>query len=185
MMFCRDEFFNPDDYIQTSTGNRISRLTNIMKPESLEVPGGRVIIKSGTVIDCNFAAVTINKYTMIDGDSILQPSSFLSDANEIKYIPLTIGSYCHVGKKCIIEAAVIGVGCVIGDNCKINQRAILKDFVTILSDSVVPDDMVIPPFAIVSGNPGKIIGDISASASTLAPKDAMLRYNLFKPKKQM
>jgi acetyltransferase-like isoleucine patch superfamily enzyme len=72
------------------------------------------------------------------------------------------------------------LGCYIDDGCVVSARVILKDFVYIEKDSVVPSDMVIPPFSIVTGNPAIIVGEVPESLSTLAPRDAVTRYRNFK-----
>lgn len=41
-------------------------------------------------------------------------------------------------------------------------------------------DTVIPPFSIVSGNPGRIIGEQHESTSTIAPLAAVDRYQAYK-----
>jgi dynactin-5 len=59
----------------------------------------------------------------------------------------------------VIEAAAIGSSVVIGDNCVVCPRVIIKDCVWIDDFSVVPPDMVIPPFSRVSGCPAQIFMD--------------------------
>ena len=48
------------------------------------------------------------------------------------------------------------------------------------SGTVIGPDTVIPPFSIVSGNPGRIIGEQHESASTIAPLAAVDRYQAYK-----
>jgi carbonic anhydrase/acetyltransferase-like protein (isoleucine patch superfamily) len=175
------ERYDPQEYIVTSSGNRISRTAVITKPQNLEIPSGRVIIKHDVQIDGENTGISINKYTIIGEGTKLCPSSTLEKPGQpSKYIPMTIGSHCYVGKHCLIESAVLGVGCYIGDYCVLSSRTILKDFVYVDSYTFIPPDMVIPPLAIVRGNPAKIVGDMSESITTLAYPNAVLRYRLFK-----
>jgi dynactin-5 len=177
------EYYVPSSYIITSTGNRICRTSIISKPQSLEIPGGRVIIKSNCKINCENAPIIINKYSLIDDKVNLNPSSTLFSLNQpIKYIPLTIGSHCYIGKNCIIESAVIGSSCYIEENCILSPRTILKDFVYVESSSFITSDTVIPPFSIISGNPAKVIGELPESVTTYGFQNAVLRYKNFKPK---
>jgi len=48
------------------------------------------------------------------------------------------------------------------------------------SGTVIGPDTVIPPFSIVSGNPGRIIGEQHESTSTIAPLAAVDRYQAYK-----
>lgn len=94
----------------------------------------------------------------------------------LRFIPLHIGSCTTIGKNCVIESAVIGVGCDIGDDCILGKRTILRDFVTVMPGSLIPPDMVIPPFAIVAGYPARIVSENPESTSTLVPTDAKDRF---------
>ena len=122
-MYNPDVPFSTDDYIITSTRNIISRSSIIHKPSALEIPMGRCYIAPGVVIRADLAPVQIQKYTFIGEDSVLQPCYMHNDAT--KYIPLTIGSHCSIGKRCTVEAAVLGIGCSIGDDCKLSQRWVI------------------------------------------------------------
>ena len=112
--------FSTDDYILTSTRNIISRDATIHRPSALEIPLGRCFIAPGVVIRADLAPIQIQKYTFIGEKTILQPGNMYND--EEKFIPLTIGSHCSIGKRCIIEAVVIGIGCSVGDDCKLSKR---------------------------------------------------------------
>jgi acetyltransferase-like isoleucine patch superfamily enzyme len=43
-------------------------------------------------------------------------------------------------------------------------RAVIKSCVKILDDTVIPADAVVPPFAIMHGNPGVQVGTLPESA---------------------
>lgn len=72
----------------------------------------------------------------------------------------------------------MGVGCTIGDNSIISKRAILRDYVTVLPNTIVPPDMVIPPFSIVGGCPAKLLSENPESITTMKPIEAkeLFRY---------
>mmetsp|Transcript_10858 Transcript_10858/g.10872 ORF Transcript_10858/g.10872 Transcript_10858/m.10872 type:complete len:182 (+) Transcript_10858:172-717(+) len=173
-MYNPDQYFDASEYIQTSTGNIVSRKAVIFRPEQVELPGGRCIIKPGVIIRGDFAPVQIQRYCVIGENTILRPSYTISKT--FKFIPLTIGKYSYIGENCIIESAVIGAGCDIGDDCILSMRCILKDHVKVESGSVVPPDMVVPPFSILSGCPARIIGEVQESATTLAQVEAIARF---------
>ena len=191
--------YSLDDYILTSTGNIISRKATICKPQTVEIPNGRCIICPDVIIRGDLAAVQLNKYSFVGTGTVLHPSYInavsappvgsvvnstsgsteAASSKVVKFIPQTIGSHCMIGENCVIEAAVLGTGCVIGDNCVLSKRCILKDYVWVTEGSVVPPDMVIPPFCIVSGNPAQIVGERPESTSTLGHIAAVERYKAY------
>ena len=185
------------EFIKTTSGNNISRKSIVINAKALEVPSGRIIILNNVTLRSDLAKLLINKYTFINENTIIRPPyqiiindnlvdnniSSSKDINPItlKYIPMTIGSHTYIGKNCIIEAAVIGLGVFIEDDVIISKRCIIKDFVYIKKGSIVPSDMVIPPMSIVEGNPAKIIGERCESITTTACNDAINRYKSFEP----
>lgn len=173
-----DETVSKADYITTATGNAVHRTATLIKPKAVDI-AGKIIIESGVIIRGDFEKVKMDKYVRIGSDSILRPSyALISDA--LKFIPMSIGRYTQIGKNCIIECAVIGIGCVIGNDCIVSKRTVLKDYVLITNGTIVPPDMVIPPFAIVSGRPGRIVGEQHASITSTTETDAKLKYRVFK-----
>ena len=84
-----------------------------------------------------------------------------------------------IGSNCEVHAAVIGMGVIIGDGCTLGERCVVKDYVRIEKGTVVPPNMVLPPFTVVAGNPARIIGEQPASLSTTGPSDAVARFKSF------
>jgi dynactin 5 len=169
------ETFSPDEYIQTSGGNIISRKAVIFRPQSCEIPSGKVIIKDNVIIRGDLSTIQINKHTIICENTVIHPSYTIQN-DSLRFIPITIGANTYIGKDCIVEAASIGLGCNIGENSILSKRCILKDYVRIEPNTIVPPDMVIPPMSIVSGIPAQIIGEVSESITTLAAIEASSRY---------
>ena len=64
-------------------------------------------------------------------------------------------------------------------------RCILKDFVHVEDDTVVPSDMVIPPFSLLRGCPAKIISEVAESYATIAELEAKEKYIMFITKWQI
>lgn len=180
MEFTVFQEYPSEKFIQTSTGNIISRSTLICKPQALEVPGGKCFINEDVTIRADLAAIQLNRYTQIEKNCILRPCHTLlfdsKNLNSFKFIPLTIGAYTIIQENCIIQAASIGTCCEIGKNCILSERVILKDYVKVLDNTIIPPDMVIPPFAIVGGSPAKILGEQPESVTTIASQLATERY---------
>jgi dynactin-5 len=198
MYYAPVQHFNPADYIQTSTGNKISRQASIVNPNKLEIPSGKVILLPGSKIDCENEKIILNKYVFVSENSSLVPSSITSSTGETKYVPMTVGSHTFIGRNSKIEAGAIGSGCWIGDNVIIGQRAILKDYVHVESNTIIPSDTCIPPFCCVSSSfsldgdnnskseftapsVGKIVDQLPPSVVTTVPAGAITRYKSFVP----
>lgn len=179
MLFCPESEFVKEDYILTSTGNIISRSAMISKPQAVEIPNGRCIVGKDVIVRGDFAPVQLNKYCYIDARTVLRPSYSLSKGS-FRFIPLTIGSHCYFGQDCVVESAVIGVGCIVEDNVVLSKRCILKDFVHVKAGAVVPPDMVCPPFSIIEGSPAQIVGERPESASTITFAESVARYKAMK-----
>ena len=90
-----------------------------------------------------------------------------------------LGKNVLIGSNCEIHAAVIGLGVYIGDNCIVGERCVIKDYVRIEKGSVVLPNTVLPPFALVAGNPAEIVGEQPASVTTTGPSDAIARFKSF------
>ena len=178
--------FTAEDYIVTSTGNIISRKATICKPQTVEIPLGRCIICPDVIIRGDLAAVQLNRYVLVGARTVLHPcyttSTSATGGKTLKFIAQTIGADTWIGEDCVIEAAVLGTGCIIERNCVLSKRCILKDYVHVLEGSVVPPDMVLPPFSIVAGNPAQIVGEMPESTSTLGHRAAVERYKAYELK---
>ena len=103
----------------------------------------------------------------------------LGEDNKANFIPQTIGKYTCIGRNCVVESACIGVGCNIGDDAVLCERSILKDYVRVEPGTVVPPDMVIPPFCIVAGKPGRIVGELSSANPSMMEAKAFARFQNF------
>jgi carbonic anhydrase/acetyltransferase-like protein (isoleucine patch superfamily) len=120
MMYNPEERISADDYIVTSTRNIINRKATINKPSALEIPMGRCFIGPGVTIRADLAPCRLDKYTFIEDDTILEPCE--TSGENARRIPMTVGAYCSIGKRCKIESAVIGLGCTIGDGSVLSKR---------------------------------------------------------------
>lgn len=136
MIYCPEITYNPEEYFPSSNGNIISRCALICKPQAVEIPSGRCVIGNDVVIRGDFAAVILNKYCYIGNRSVIRPA--YTELKGFKFIPVTIGSHTYISEDCVIEAAIIGSGCFIGKNAVLSKRCVLKDFVHVMDNAVVP-----------------------------------------------
>mmetsp|Transcript_19813 Transcript_19813/g.28492 ORF Transcript_19813/g.28492 Transcript_19813/m.28492 type:complete len:183 (-) Transcript_19813:120-668(-) len=170
--------FDPDTFILTPTGVKVSRNALMCTPQNVEMPGGKSIIMPHAIIRGDFAHISIQRYCFIGENTVIRPSYSMTET--FKFIPMYIGKYTYIGNDCVVESASIGQGCTVGNNCILSQRTILKDYVTVEDNTVVPPDMVVPPFAIISGCPARIVGESPESTSTCAQIEAKNRFKMFK-----
>ena len=178
MMIVEDEQAKQADFISSASGNHVAKAATLYKPTAVEL-AGRCIIEGGVVVRGDLAAVRIDKHVRVGTNSVLRPS-YAAVAGGIRFVPLSVGRFTSIGRGCLIESAVIGVGCVIEDDCVLSKRCILKDYVLVTKGSIVPPDAVIPPFAIVSGRPGRVVGERPESVTATTEGDIKLRYRCFK-----
>lgn len=181
MEYCPEVSFNAEEFIITSTGNIISRKAAIGDPRNLEIPSGKCFVDEGSILSSEIAPIQLNRYCYVSKNVTLRPSQTFKEP--ITAIKMTVGANTYIGENSLIQAARIGAGCTIGSNVNIGPRCILKDFVQVEDNSTILADTVFPPFAIVAGNPARIVGEQSESSSTLIPIGAVERYKALKAKK--
>ncbi|RFU33358.1 hypothetical protein B7463_g3012, partial [Scytalidium lignicola] len=168
------------EYIETETGNKVSRRSQIIGSTNI-ILGGKTVIQAEVIIrgdlirtlgqtpstsssdgkstSGNPVAVAIGRYCFFSRGCELRPPAKVYKGS-YSHFPLKIGDHVFVGSGSIIEAALIGSHVYIGSNCVIGKFSLIKDFVRILDGTVVPPNMVIPAFSIVAGVPGRVVGEI-------------------------
>ena len=108
-MYIPEIEFCEDDYITTSSGNIVSRSAVLHRPESVEIPGGKCILREHVNIHGDLAPVKINRYTIVNANTILKPPEMVGTTVAFKHIPMSIGKYVIIGKGCMIESAALGM----------------------------------------------------------------------------
>ncbi|KAI9742362.1 MAG: hypothetical protein M1818_003895 [Claussenomyces sp. TS43310] len=162
------------EYIETDTGNKVSRKSQIIGTTNI-ILGGKTVIQAEVIIRGDLlrslqssssegsgqakVAVAIGRYCFLSKGSCLRPPGKLYKG-VFSHYPLKIGDHVFVGAGSIVEAALIGNHVHIGPGCVIGKFAIIKDYVRILEGTVVPANMVIPSFSVVAGKPGRVIAEI-------------------------
>ncbi|CZT41236.1 probable dynactin [Rhynchosporium secalis] len=163
------------EYIETDTGNKVSRRSQIIGTTNI-ILGGKTVIQAEVIIrgdllrtyppstssekQGNPVAVAIGRYCFFSRGCELRPPGKLYKG-QFSHYPLKIADHVFIGAGSIIEAALVGSHVNIGSNCVIGKFTIIKDYVKILDGTVVPPNMVIPSFSIVAGRPGRVVGEIA------------------------
>ncbi|CEL07882.1 trimeric LpxA-like protein [Aspergillus pseudodeflectus] len=187
------------EYIETDTGNKISRRSQIHGTQHI-ILGGKSIIQADAVIRGdlfrtsssastpdsksdpkaaagaagNQIAITIGRYSYISRSAILRPPSRLHRGIH-SYFPLKIGDHVFVGERSVVEAASVGNHVHIGKDAVIGSMAILKEFAYVLDGAVVPAGMVVPSWCVVGGAPARIVGEVGEGYGVEGAEGGMAR----------
>ncbi|KAK5992250.1 Dynactin subunit 5 [Cladobotryum mycophilum] len=166
------------EYIETDTGNKVSRKAVLVGTQNIML-GGKTVIQpevmirgdlvrtiphaapssGGTAAPQNNTAVAIGRYCFLSRGVLLRPPGRIYKGT-FTYMPLRLGDHVFIGQGTVVQAATIGSHVSIGKGCTINEFAIIKDYVKILDGTIVPAHMVIPSFSIVAGQPGQVVGEV-------------------------
>lgn len=148
------------EWIETTSGNRISKSAKICGSNQIVISGNstindNVLLKG----DVNLAGkhqttIQIGKCCYLGMGAQIIPPVVKQEATETVHGPVQIGAYSIVGEKSIIRLATIGSRVLIEPGCKLDNLSIVYDCCLIRRGTVIPPNMVVPPFSEVSGTPG-------------------------------
>ncbi|KAL2222611.1 trimeric LpxA-like protein [Thermoascus aurantiacus ATCC 26904] len=190
------------EYIETDTGNKISRRSLIHGTQHI-ILGGKTVIQTDAVIRGDLyrlpqqqpqqpssdpdaqnqqqqqapppsVAVTIGRYSYVSKQAILRPPSRIHRGVHSFY-PLKIGDHVFIGERAVVEAATVGNHVHIGKEAVIGSMAILKDFAYVLDGAVVPPGMVVPSWCVVGGAPARIVGEVGEGYGVEGAEGGMAR----------
>ncbi|KAH8695260.1 trimeric LpxA-like protein [Talaromyces proteolyticus] len=187
------------EYIETDTGNKISRRSLIHGTQHI-ILGGKTVIQADAVIrgdlfrvhtassqstgedgtpapapsNAPSIAITVGRYTYISRSAILHPPSRLHRGIH-SYYPLKMGDHVFVGERSVVEAAQVGNHVHIGNDVVVGNMVIIKDFAYVLDGAVVPAGMVVPSFCVVGGSPARIVGEVGEGYGVEGAEGGMAR----------
>jgi len=144
--------YNKGEFIETMSGNKVSKKSVLCGSQQIRL-SGKAVIKNGAMLRGDFANINVGKYSIIGQNTIIRPPH-KRFKDGIAYFALTIGDYVLIEDDCVISAASIGSYVHIGKNCIISRRCILKDCCRIEDNTILPPDTVVPCFCVFSGTPG-------------------------------
>ncbi|KAF2686704.1 trimeric LpxA-like protein [Lentithecium fluviatile CBS 122367] len=162
------------EYIETDSGNKVSRRSAITGTANITL-GGRTVIMADVVLrgdlhstrpvpsssgkEVTPTSISIGRCTVISTGSVIKPPCRTSKGMP-HYYPVKIGDNVFVGPNCAISAITIASHVHIGANVTIHPFAIIKENVKILPNSVIPANMVIAPGSVVGGQPARVVGEV-------------------------
>jgi len=96
-----------------------------------------------------------------------------------KSIQLIIGSHTTIGTNSQICSLSVGSNVRIGKNCILSQRSKIYDCCIIEDGTVVPEDMIVPPFSRVAGVPAKVVGTLPECCGSEFIEECVNDYGMF------
>jgi dynactin-5 len=138
-------------YIQTSTGNWVSRRAVIENARHVELKGRSIVHADSQfkAADSPTGWIRTGRYCHVGAGTIIQPAN-LPPHHRDQHVPVTIGSHTIIRKNCHLQAAAVGSYCWIGCSVVLGPRVIIKDCCVIADNVTIPADTVIPPFTRVT-----------------------------------
>jgi len=164
-----DTYFSSGEYVQTHTGNKVSRQSVLCGSQNI-VLNGKNIIMGESMIRGDLANVRMGQYCILSKHSVIRPP-FKKFAKGVAFFPLHVGDHVFIGENTVVNAAVVGSYVYIGKNCVIGRRCILKDCCMIADNTVLPSETVVSPFTVYSGSPGHCTDELPE-----ATQDLMIDY---------
>eukprot|EP00931_Biecheleriopsis_adriatica_P006301 TRINITY_DN107714_c0_g1_i1.p1 TRINITY_DN107714_c0_g1~~TRINITY_DN107714_c0_g1_i1.p1 ORF type:complete len:227 (+),score=44.90 TRINITY_DN107714_c0_g1_i1:27-683(+) len=172
-------YYNKADYIQTASGNRVSRSSVLCGPQNISLLG-KTVVKSGVILRGDLQLLKIGKYVTICEGCVMRPC-YKKYKGNIAFFPMSVGDYVTIGARSVVSAAQIGNCVDIGEDCVISKRCTLKDNSMILPGTVLPPDTMVPPLTVFGGSPGRYLGDLPESQPMVQKEHAMTEYRRLVP----
>ncbi|KAJ7828616.1 dynactin, subunit p25 [Mycena leptocephala] len=120
-------YYSKTEFIETDTGNKVSRRATIAGPQNI-ILGGKTIISSGAIIRGDLrrtgaghaVVISLGRYCVVGEGCVMRPP-YKTYRGNFNYYPMKIGDYVHIGANTVVEAATIGNHVEIGKNCVIGN----------------------------------------------------------------
>ncbi|RCK55319.1 Dynactin subunit 5 [Candida viswanathii] len=133
------------DWIETSTGNRISKTAQIIGSDNITIGGNVTINAAASIIVEANSSLAIGQFCYV-----FPKAAILASAEKS-----SIGGYVVIGRSALVKSTSIGNRVIIEDECVLHPNSVIYDCCLIRKGTVIPERMVIPPYSEVSGVPGK------------------------------
>lgn len=161
-----------DDWIETSSGGRLSRKAHITCPQNVSIGDCVTILPNCEVVAAELAVplVLLGKYSFLCGSSRVEGS-------ELR--PVSIGNYTLISEHAHLSQCTIGSRVFVGEHAQIRHGAAVGDCCIVEANSVIPPKSVIPPFSRVSGEPPSVtVSPLSPAYKRTIEAEAKRRHFL-------
>ncbi|KAK8162339.1 trimeric LpxA-like protein [Phyllosticta citrichinensis] len=169
------------EYIETDSGNKVSRRAHISGTANITL-GGKTVIQSEVVLRGDLHrlktsssttsstqqqpsssqhsnAISIGRCTIISPNCTIRPPARVS-RGLLSHYPMKIGDNVFIGPHCRISAASISSHVHVGAHAVLEPFCLIRDNVKILPHSVVPANMVVPSNSVVGGRPARVVAEL-------------------------
>jgi len=140
-----DLHFNKAEYIETASGNRVSRASVLCGSQNI-ILNGKNIVQSEAIIRGDLANVRVGRHCVISNKAVIRPP-FKKFSKGVAFFPLQIGDHVFIGEGSVINAAVVNSYVYIGKNCVIGRRCTIRDCCYIEDGTILPPETVVPAFS--------------------------------------
>lgn len=175
----QDVYYNMGQYVETASGNKVSRQTVLCGSQNI-VLHGKVIVQSDAIIRGDLSNVKIGRYCIISKNAVIRPP-YKKFSRGVAFFPLNVGDHVFVGERAVVNAALIGSYVYIGKNAVIGRRSILKDCCYIEDGAVVPPETIVPSFTRFAGSPAVCVEDLPECTLDLMLEFTKNYYQHFLP----
>ncbi|ODN82006.1 hypothetical protein L202_02333 [Cryptococcus amylolentus CBS 6039] len=174
-------------YIETDTGNKVSRRALISGATNI-VLGGKSIIQTSAILRGDLrrstagqhVVITVGRYCLIGEGAVIRPPGKIYEG-AFTFYPVRISDFTHIGPNCIVEAAQIGSGVDIGEGSIIGKFVVIKDLAVILPGTVLPEGTVVASMSVWGGNPGRIVDTLPETYQETMEARCKNYYQRFRP----
>ncbi|KAH3675737.1 hypothetical protein WICMUC_002529 [Wickerhamomyces mucosus] len=149
-----------DSFVETASGNRISKEALIKGPSNILISGNSTISSKVTlngdvplVPSETNSTIQIGKFVFIDENVAITPPLYSKNLHKLS----KIGSYVQIGKDSEINSLHIGNRVLIEDHCVLQKLTTIHDCVIIKQNTHILESTTIPPFSLVYTKNNKLI----------------------------
>lgn len=175
-----------DDWIETATGNRISRLAAINGAKSISISDNCTIGENCTLngsvktLTPKEPAILLGKYCFLANNVTIDPPILKVVNGESIFSNVTIGNYTSIGESTVIRLTQLGNRVSIGNNCELGQLSTINDCCVVEDNTRIPAKAVIPPYSRISGIAGKDfqVEELGPGYRKILESDARIRHVL-------
>ncbi|WVO16128.1 hypothetical protein L204_103795 [Cryptococcus depauperatus] len=168
-------------YIETETGNKVSRKALITGATNIVVAGKSIICASSILrgdlrrsTAGQHVVISMGRYCVIGEGAVVRPPGKIYKGT-FTFYPVRIADFVHIGSNCIVEAAQIG-------NCvEIGEGSIIVHLAVIEPGTVLPEGTVVSSLSVWAGNPGHMVGDLPETHQEMMENKCKAHYQRFRP----
>ncbi|XP_011199836.1 dynactin subunit 5 [Bactrocera dorsalis] len=139
-----DTYYSKDEYVETASGNKVSRQTVLCGSQNI-VLNGKVVVQTGAIIRGDLANVRTGRYCVISKNAVIRPP-YKQFSKGIAFFPMHIGDHVFIGESAVVSASSIGSFVYIGKNAIIGRRCALKDCCIIEDGAVLPPETTVASY---------------------------------------